>query len=73
TTWTIALEEGALVARHLMHEPVALEPVVRDLFGGDAWFLDEVRFTRDAAGAVDGLRVSAGRVKNVRFARREER
>ncbi len=69
TTWTLVVEDGALVARHLMHEDVPLTPVVRDLFAGSAWFMREVRFSRDAAGEVDGLWVSAGRIKNVRFDR----
>lgn len=72
TTWTIAASEEGLVARHLMHEDVPLTPVVRDLFEADAWFLREVRFTRDAAGVVDGLLVSAGRIKEVRFERLED-
>lgn len=71
TTWTLAVRDGALAARHLMHDDVALRPRVRDLFEGEAWFLREVRFTRDARGAVNGMRVSAGRIKNVRFDRVE--
>lgn len=69
TVWTLAVDEGVLVARHLMHGDVPLAPRVRDLFDADAWFLGEVRFTRNAQGVVDGFRLDAGRIKNVRFER----
>lgn len=70
TTWTLEKREGGLVARHLMYRDVTLQPVVRDLFEGDAWFFGEVRFTRDPAGLVDGFMLNAGRIKKVRFTRR---
>lgn len=69
TTWTLALVSGGLVARHLMHDDIPLTPVVRDLFEGDAWFLQDVRILRGKRGEVSGLRVSAGRIKNVEFRR----
>ena len=70
TMWALALDEsGGLVARHLMHEDIPLTPVVRDLFEGDAWFLQEVRIVRGKHREVIGLRVSAGRIKNVELRR----
>lgn len=68
-TWRLSVRDGVLTARHIMHDDVVLTPVVHELFEGDVWFLREVRFTRDASGVVDGLLISAGRIKNVRFER----
>lgn len=69
TTWTLSVEDGVLTARHLMNDDVTLTPVLRDLFDGDAWFLSEVRFLRDAGGRVTGMLISASRIKDVRFRR----
>ncbi len=44
-----------------------LEPVFKDAFEVDG---NTIRFTRSPAGAVDGLRIYAGRARHVRFVRR---
>lgn len=63
--YTVAVEEGRLVIRRRKNEPTTLEPAHADAFNGAA----DVRFTRDAAGRVDGFLLTTGRVRNLRFAR----
>jgi len=60
---------GGLVARHIRHGETALRPRAPDEFATDNWWMREVRFERDADGAVTGLRVGGGRVRNLLFVR----
>ena len=61
-----ATDDG-LVARHIRHGDIALEPRAADEFATDRWFMREVRFERAADGAVTEMRVGGGRVRNLRF------
>lgn len=61
-----ATEEG-LVARHIRHGDIALEPRTRDEFATDRWFMREVRFERTPDGSVSAMRVGGGRVRNLLF------
>ena len=61
-----ATEDG-LVARHIRHGDIALEPSARDEFVTDRWFMREVRFERAPDGAVTEMRVGGGRVRNLLF------
>ena len=66
--WTVLVKDGRVMVRRgtLAEEP--LTPVEADTFAraGAA----TVRFTRDQAGRVVGLFVTAGRIRNVEFSRR---
>jgi len=70
TQYTLALKEGKLVAEHPRHVEIAMNPLAKDLLRGESWFFQEIQFTRDAAGNVDGLRVGGGRVRGIRFSRK---
>ena len=61
-----ATGEG-LVARHIRHGDIALEPRARDEFATDRWFMREVRFERAPDGSVSAMRVGGGRVRNLLF------
>ncbi|MXW65585.1 MAG: serine hydrolase [Gemmatimonadales bacterium] len=61
-----ATDEG-LVARHIRHGDIALEPRARDEFATDRWFMREVRFERAPDGSVPAMRVGGGRVRNLLF------
>ena len=58
-----------LVAHHIRHGAIPLEPRSPDEFATDNWWMREVRFERGAAGAVTGLRIGGGRVRNLLFVR----
>ncbi|HEX2206495.1 MAG TPA: serine hydrolase domain-containing protein [Longimicrobium sp.] len=65
TTYTLAVEYGALVLHRRGGEPTPLRPLVRDEFSAGP----TLRFVRDASGAVTGFMLDAGRVRNLRFTR----
>jgi CubicO group peptidase (beta-lactamase class C family) len=68
TTYTLVVREGGLVATHVRHDPILLSPATTaDAFSGDTWFFRQVKFERDADGAISGFRVTAGRVRNLLF------
>jgi CubicO group peptidase (beta-lactamase class C family) len=67
TLYEISVKDGELVAEHLRHGELPLTHEEEDTFSGPQWFFRDVRFTRDGEGAVDGFRLTGGRVRNLRF------
>jgi hypothetical protein len=70
TQYTIVLKDGKLTASHAHHGEIPLRPVAKDELASSTWFMPSVRFTRDAAGAVNGVVLGGNRVAGVRFVRR---
>ena len=66
-TYTFYIESETLKVRFRPAQRFALTPVFQDAFEADG---NTIRFTRDAAGSVEGLRIFAGRVRHLRFVRR---
>ncbi len=66
-TYTVALEDGKLLLRRRPDVSVLLTPAYADAFTTPSGSL--VRFTRDAAGRVDGMSLGLGRVRDLRFTR----
>lgn len=69
TAYVLRLRDGRLVAEHRRHPDTPLTPTLADRFSGDNWWFRRLHFTRDAAGRVDGFRLTGGRVRNLRFER----
>jgi CubicO group peptidase (beta-lactamase class C family) len=67
TGWLLHVRDGRLVATHLRSGDVALQPVERDRF--QSGIFGEVRFLRDAQGAVTGFTANSDRVRALRFDR----
>ena len=66
--YSVYVERDTLRARARPVQRITLVPVFPDGFaGGNNTF----RFTRNTDGQVEGFRVYAGRVRNLRFARRQ--
>ncbi len=65
-TYRASVENGTLTVRFRPAERFTLVPVFKDAFEGDG---NTIRFTRSSDGAVDGLRIYAGRARHVRFVR----
>jgi CubicO group peptidase (beta-lactamase class C family) len=65
--YTFYVDGTALKARARPAQRFTLTPVFTDGFTGDG---NTVRFTRDAKGLVEGLRIYAGRVWHLRFAKK---
>jgi CubicO group peptidase (beta-lactamase class C family) len=72
TRYTLAIENGVLVANHIRHEPSKLTPVSETIFNCDAWFMGRIEFTINEYRLVDGMKVSSGRVKDVKFVKVEK-
>lgn len=65
-SWIIGSRDGKLIIKRRRFEDITLEPVFADAFQGPGL----VRFTRNAAGRIDGMLLGAGRVRHLRFERR---
>jgi CubicO group peptidase (beta-lactamase class C family) len=68
TTYTLFVDGGKLKARFRPAQSFELAPAYADAFEAEG---DVVRFTRDGSGAIDGFRVFAGRVRHLRFDKRQ--
>jgi CubicO group peptidase (beta-lactamase class C family) len=66
-TARLTAENGQLFYSGPNERPRQLAPVASDTFMNGAW---QFELTRDAAGAVDGFLLHAGRIRGLRFARR---
>lgn len=71
TQYTILFREGKLFGVHAHHGEFALVPTVADKFSTKLWMAPEVKFVRNAAGQIEALTLGGGRVKGVRFTRKE--
>jgi CubicO group peptidase (beta-lactamase class C family) len=67
TTYSIVVKDGKLIAKHRRHEDMPLSASDADQFVGEKWFFTNVQFIRDEENTVKGLKLSGGRVKNLRF------
>jgi hypothetical protein len=71
TSYVIDVDQEILIARHWRNDDVALTPTDIDRFVGDREWFESVVFTRDAEGKVEGLQLTTGRIRNLRFKRIE--
>jgi CubicO group peptidase (beta-lactamase class C family) len=67
TTYTMVVKDGQLTAEHRRHDDIRLTELDRDLFSAGQWFFQRVQFTRDNEKRINGFRLTAGRVRNLRF------
>lgn len=67
TRYTIVLEGDKLKATHIRNEPCEMLPVSDRFFNANAWYMGRIEFIKNAQGVVTGMKVSSGRVKNVKF------
>jgi len=66
STYRVTLKDGNLVVTRKKAGPTQLTPRFRDAFSSPG-ILGVFRFTRDAQNRINGLRLSAGRVRNFLF------
>ena len=67
TTYSIAAEDGGLVAKHRRHPDSGLIATEEDRFSGSNWWFSGLAFERDDRGEVAGFLLTGGRVRNLRF------
>jgi hypothetical protein len=65
--YTIAANNGVAEVTRPNAKPTKLEPIYGDWFRAGVRY----RFEHDAAGTITGFRISAGRVKNILFEKRQ--
>jgi CubicO group peptidase (beta-lactamase class C family) len=70
TQYTFFVRDGTLNMRHAHHGEIALTPTEKDHFASDWWFAPQVKFVRDAAGAISGVTLGGGRVGAIAFTRK---
>jgi hypothetical protein len=70
TTFTAAVDTGALVLKQRPDRAVKLTPLYTDAFSGDS--LGTAIFRRDAGGRVNALSIVQDRVWDLRFVRQTE-
>jgi len=71
TTYTMVMESGKLIARHFRTGDVNLTLAKPDQFTGNKWYFGRVVFTRDSNGKISGFNVSGGRVRNLKFEKKD--
>lgn len=71
TNYQIIILDGKLVVQHQRHSDIQLNPTKKDIFLGSQWFFRQVRFTRNRENQVTGFRLSGGRVRNLRFDKKQ--
>lgn len=67
--YRMVVKDGQVVLHRLKHYPDALRPAIHDVFVGD---IGKIRFTRDAAGHVNGLILDADRISNFKFTKKTD-
>ncbi|MGE0770441.1 MAG: serine hydrolase domain-containing protein [Cyclobacteriaceae bacterium] len=67
TFYEFEVKNDTLVGHHQRHDDLKIWPQGPDKFSSNRWWMGDVRFTRNAAKKVDGMKVDAGRVRNVDF------
>lgn len=73
TTYTLEVVNDTLTAHHQRHDDIRLHVRASDDFSTTAWWTGRIKFTRDGAGKIDGFRVNAGRVRNLKFTRTDSK
>ncbi len=71
TSYTIALEDGKLVAKHWRHGTISLTHAYKDDFRGSQYFMSSVEFFRSENGESAGFNVTAGRSRNQLFTKKK--
>lgn len=69
TRYQLIIEEDRLVAKHPRLSDVELQPIKKDIFSGNTFYLREVAFIRNDLDEIVGYKVSNGRVRNLQFAK----
>ena len=67
TQYYISTQSGILVVEHNRNEEIMLAPLAEDLFVSGTWFFSPVLAERGDNGQVTGLRIGAGRARNILF------
>ena len=70
TFYTIVIRDSVLIAQHRRHSDIQLTPTINDQLTGDAWWFQNVHFTRDENQVITGFKLTGSRVRNLHFVKR---
>jgi len=65
TSYQILLEEEQLIIWHMRNGNATMDLIKEDLFTSSAWYIGNIKFIRNQQGAIKGMKVSNGRVRNL--------
>lgn len=71
TQYTFSIDNGKLIATHTHHGVITLTPKSKDSFSADQWFMADVNFIRDNAGRVTAVTLGGGRIRGIRFVKKQ--
>lgn len=71
-TYRLMVKDKTLIAKHIRNGEVRLSSIMKDRFMSNRWYMGNINFERDANGKISGFKVSAGRVRNVKFIKLEQ-
>jgi len=71
TSYAFLVENNTLVAKHSRLEDIILTPIREHMFAGDKWFFSQIEFNKNENDFIDGCKVSSGRVRNLKFTKKE--
>ncbi|WP_428658532.1 serine hydrolase [Runella sp.] len=69
TFYTIKIDSDQLKLVHIHHGETTLKPLSKNKLQVPWWFFQSIEMVRDASNTIIGLKVSNGRVRNLRFKR----
>jgi hypothetical protein len=67
TVFTITLAGNQLIVSNDNHEKIILTPKDIDMFSGNRWFFENIKFTRSNKGNINAMLISGYRIKNIPF------
>ncbi len=67
TYYSFEIKNDTLTAIHNRHPDIKLSPSKANMFSGDRWFFGGVEIVRNNSGSVSGIRISNGRVRDLKF------
>jgi CubicO group peptidase (beta-lactamase class C family) len=70
TVYTIVIRDSMLIAQHRRHSDIQLTPTIKDQLTGNAWWFQNVKFTRDENQVITGFKLTGGRVRNLKFVKK---
>jgi len=71
TSYRIIEKEGEMYAHHFRHGEIPMVWKSGDLFFGKQWWFKRVEFTRNSETKIVGFLLTGGRVRNLRFIKRQ--
>jgi CubicO group peptidase (beta-lactamase class C family) len=67
TIYSLKIKNSTLVANHINLEEIKMEPIEKDSFNGNMYFMSKIIFNRNKKGEIESFSVSNGRTKNILF------